>query len=848
MRRCTGRLLILWLALQIALTGGSPQAAQLWLKDGRVLEGRLGLVAGLADVPKPPDPNGSSALQLIAFVDDGLRRTFVSKRQIREFRQEDSSEILQKYRIRQQVMRTGPTVAAVGPIVAAEPFDQYGRRLITMNTARGPVPVIQCITEITPVWTKVEGHTHVWDMRIATSSIPPDTLAKILAWQTNPKNLEDRKSIVRFYLQAERYEQALAELEAILKEFPDEPGLAEQLEATARRIRQLSAQRLLDELKLRRSAGQHQLVADKLRNFPSDGVAGSILEEVRQMLDQYAQWESQRKEVIAQLEALLPKVADSKLRLKAAEVCKEIAARLSYNTLDRMAPFHQMLADQAMPAEEKLALALSGWLRGASATTTKLPLAVSMYEVRQLIVAYVQAEDRLTQRQLFDQIRSLEAGTPQIVAALVARMEPPLPIPPESAVDASGGQAVPAGGRQEDRAVASEGASPAQVAGQPAGPAASVKREGFFRLQVVPLPNSPPVEYLVQLPPEYDPLRRYPTIVTLHGAGSTPEMQMDFWAGPWTEGGWRFGQATRHGYIVIAPAWAAPYQKDYQYTMREHAAVLRSLRDACRRLAIDTDRVFLTGHSMGGDAAWDIGLAHPDLWAGVIPIAARSDRFCPLYWQNAEFVPFYFVGGELDGDRTTVNARDFDRYLRRGFNATVVEFLGRGHEFFSDEIHRMFDWMSRASRNFFPREFTVRSMRRWDSFFWWLELESLPAGAMVDPADWPPRTTQPMEIRGKLTPTNTIYVTTGAGLVRIFASPEMFDFGQRVSVILNGRRIDPRDAARSILLSGTGSGSDSRDPFSDLDLQLETILEDVRTRSDRLHPFWVRMEIGTGQR
>ena len=35
---------------------------------------------------------------------------------------------------------------------------------------KGDVDVIQGITEITPQWTKVEGITYMWDMRIATSS------------------------------------------------------------------------------------------------------------------------------------------------------------------------------------------------------------------------------------------------------------------------------------------------------------------------------------------------------------------------------------------------------------------------------------------------------------------------------------------------------------------------------------------------------------------------------------------------------------------------------------------------------------------------------------------------------
>ena len=46
---------------------------------------------------------------------------------------------------------------------------------------------------------------------------------------------------------------------------------------------------------------------------------------------------------------------------------------------------------------------------------------------------------------------------------------------------------------------------------------------------------------------------------------------------------------------------------------------------------------------MGGDAAWDLGLSHPDLWAGVIPIVATSDKYISRYWENAKFVPFYFV-------------------------------------------------------------------------------------------------------------------------------------------------------------------------------------------------------------
>ena len=136
------------------------------------------------------------------------------------------------------------------------------------------------------------------------------------------------------------------------------------------------------------------------------------------------------------------------------------------------------------------------------------------------------------------------------------------------------------------------------------------------------------VNYFVQLPPEYDPCRSYPALVTLHSAGTTPELQIDWWAGSYSpEKKQRLGQATRHGYIVIAPQWTKAYQAKYEYSAREHAAVLFALRNACKRFSIDTDRVYLSGHSIGGDAAWDMGLAHPDLWAGVLPIAATADKY-----------------------------------------------------------------------------------------------------------------------------------------------------------------------------------------------------------------------------
>ncbi len=62
----------------------------------------------------------------------------------------------------------------------------------------------------------------------------------------------------------------------------------------------------------------------------------------------------------------------------------------------------------------------------------------------------------------------------------------------------------------------------------------------MFELSVAGLPGESDTRYLVQVPPEYDPLRHYPAIVTLADVTASPEQMLDFWAGPFEQGkSWR---------------------------------------------------------------------------------------------------------------------------------------------------------------------------------------------------------------------------------------------------------------------------------------------------------------------
>ena len=763
-----------WWPLLFALTFLPPAAAdRVDLDDGRSLLGRFALVPGINVDPEEREGQAATAVMC----DDGLTRTFVPRRRVVAVEQSPVNAGLERIEIPQRVPEGGRRVGGIGGILSATSFDQYGRRILSLATAAGQIDVVQGITTITPQWTAVEGlvtdQTYRIDMRVATSSIPYETLRRVIEQQIDQQDIDERLQFVRLLLQASRYREATVELEQLTRDFPGATDLRDQQQSLAA----LAAGQLLDEIRLRQQAGQDRLVIQLLESFPAGDGTGELLQAVAEIRDEYRERLDRAGRLVALLRDQAGRIEDARDRQLAVHLTDEIAAQLTFTTLDRLAVFERVAGDGQLAAEQSLALGLSGWLAGADRSDINLKLALSMAEVRRLLRDYLNASDDQRahlRRQLADE----EAFDPPTVAAVAAQMRPPLPVP------------------------------------EPIG-------EGLFTLDI-PLPAATESSLktfscLVQLPPEYDARRRYPAIISLHAAWSTPLNQIEWWAGMPDEQGQRTGQAARHGVIVIAPAWADANQQAYGFTAKEHAAVLAALREASRRFSIDSDRVFLSGHSLGGTAAWDIGLAHPDLWAGVVVIAGTAGRYINHYHPNAELLPLYLISGELDQAGLIANEMDIDRYLVKNYDVTYVEYRGRGHEHFSDEIIRIFDWMSRQKRSVSARSIEAVTLRPGDRLFWWLEPESPPPKTMILPSEWPAGTAiRPFTFSGKVTSGNRVTVRCGAKRVRIWLTPELVDFRQPITVSLGGRQLHR----------------------GQLPPDIDVMLEDLRTRCDYQHPFW----------
>lgn len=780
-------------ALMCAVAVAAPAHAQkLLLNDGRLLAGKLNQVAGVAETPDKQAPQpGQVPTRPILIVDDDLRRTFVPRQNVVEIL-ESAPEQLVRIPIWQQTATAGSKLLSVGPATRITPFDKYGRRIYEMISAKGPLAVVQGITELTPRYAKVEGlygrsPVVMWDSRLSIDAIPPETLEAILHQAIDQSDPDARLQIVRFYAEARKFHEARRELERLIQDFPDKQELQDEVKL----LRRYGAERIFDEIELRKSAGQHRLAAYLLDRYPTEEVGSETLQKVRQMAREYETEAARIARIAAELRRVVEAIADPDTRGLATPIAAEVAAGLTHNNVGRMAPFVQLLDDPDLTNEEKAGLAITGWLLGPEEAEPDLPLAVELVKVRDVVQRYLLEPAAQQRRTLLDSLASYDAATVERLAKLIAQMVPPW----HEATFLDPAQA-------GDFVISAPGGT----------------SDGDFR-------------YHIQLPPEYDPTRRYPVIVALNGQYNDPTDELEFWAGRRRESDGeqqappRTGQSMRHGYIVMAPLWLKPKQIEYEYSGREHVAVLTCLRDAMRRFSIDSDRVYLAGHDIGGDAAWDFGQAHPDLWAGVLPIVASSgDSYVKHYWQNAKHVAFYFLAGELDGQRMVTNSSVLDKYLRRHYDTTVVEYLGRGHEPFGDDVVNMFDWMSRKQRGAPPVEFECDALRPWDNYFWWVECRDYPEDLVVFPSEWDIRKPRPVRVGGSRKPvgSNDIDADVPSEAATIWLSPDMVDFDEPIRVKVNRRRV-----------------TTTNNPVT---TSVEVLLEDVRTRADRQRPFWAKVE------
>ena len=168
--------------------------------------------------------------------------------------------------------------------------------------------------------------------------------------------------------------------------------------------------------------------------------------------------------------------------------------------------------------------------------------------------------------------------------------------------------------------------------------------------------------YTLFIPSKYDPAKPNALIVDLHGLNITPLQQILF------DGTTDY--AEQYNYIVVAPmglslgGWwgsrqtnvpqgASPQtnpKTNAAYTGQELAELdaMTVLSTVRQKYNIDNNRIFLMGHSMGGQGTYYLGGAHNDIWAGLAPISGAGGLATPEAAQKVKSIPMLIMHGQKD--------------------------------------------------------------------------------------------------------------------------------------------------------------------------------------------------------
>ena len=203
--------------------------------------------------------------------------------------------------------------------------------------------------------------------------------------------------------------------------------------------------------------------------------------------------------------------------------------------------------------------------------------------------------------------------------------------------------------------------------------------------------------------------------------------------------------ATGNGMTVIAPEVMTKVGSAWNEEPEERM-VLDLIEAAKRTWDIDPNRVYLAGHSMGGDGSWMLGGRNADLLAGCAPLAgsvmpymkgdAKNRRATPLdaYEGLMEgvvpnlFHLHYYICHSADDQNEAVHPDD----IATGYMKKLQERFPAKYDFVYDRIdgnqHKLppggvkpiLDWLAKKERTTYPAEVVWETWWPWKRQMYWL--------------------------------------------------------------------------------------------------------------------------------
>ncbi len=230
--------------------------------------------------------------------------------------------------------------------------------------------------------------------------------------------------------------------------------------------------------------------------------------------------------------------------------------------------------------------------------------------------------------------------------------------------------------------------------------------------------NGKALSYRLLQPKYFDSKKKYPLVVLLHGAGERGddnESQLVHGA----KGFASEENSRKNPCFVLVPQCPKDQQwVDADWTKLSHVTtdeptesmtlVIGAIDQLVRQQPIDSNRIYVTGLSMGGFGTFDLISRRPNMFAAGAPLCGGGD-VSPEITKRLSRVPLWVVHGDQDQAVNVERSRQMVEAIRdAGGEPKYDEVAGAGHDVWTDTFANpdFFDWM--FAQNLKPRVESVK--------------------------------------------------------------------------------------------------------------------------------------------
>jgi len=341
-----------------------------------------------------------------------------------------------------------------------------------------------------------------------------------------------------------------------------------------------------------------------------------------------------------------------------------------------------------------------------------------------------------------------------------------------------------------------------------------IRPHGFVRLAYRDEVDGSPQYARVYLPAGYDPGKKWPMVLQIHGFNPANPVYWRWWSADSRHPGIDTEFSGHQGVIYVEPHGRG----NTQYLGMGDSDIVRVVAEAKRLFSVDDDRVYLTGDSMGGWGTWNVATRHPDLFAAIAPVFGGADyhvdlseeqlaKLSPLdrfqreresSWSMADSLlnlPILVHHGDVDKAVKVGYSRWAVRMLQRwGYDVRYHEYPGRGHEALDGQNGNLsIEWFLKHRRDANPRRVRLRSAELRNASAYWAQVQQAesPRAFMV--------------VDAEVVDANAIRLDTENVLdIALRPSSALVDPGRPVKVVWNGAAREVSFAQGELRLQAPG--------------------------------------------